>query len=69
MEGEEDKGIGALVERRLARSWSRWPLIMADDRGGWRRTMAEVRSGQVVKRPASMAWHQVERAGEKAQAW
>ena len=54
-------GIGTLLVKR--------PLIMAADGGGWHHTCAEVRSGQVVKKPASIAAHQVERTGEKAAAW
>jgi len=37
---------------------------MAAERGGYLRTWAEVNSGHVVSRPASMAEHQVEILGE-----
>ena len=43
--------------------------MVAADRGGWRRTWAEVSSGQDVKWPASMAAQQVGRAGENMVAW
>jgi hypothetical protein len=32
---------------------------MAEDGGGWRRIWSEVRSRKVVKRPVSIAAHQV----------
>ena len=38
--------------------------MVAVERGGCRRTWAEVSSGHDVKWPASMAAHQVEREGE-----
>lgn len=37
---------------------------MAEDGGGYWRTCAEVTDGKVVRRPASMAAHKVERVGE-----
>jgi hypothetical protein len=50
---DEGDGVG-WVDQRLARCWSRCPLIMAEDRGGWRRTWVDMRLGQVVRRPALM---------------
>ncbi len=55
-------GVVSLVDQRLARSWSRWPLPVAANGGGWWRTRSVVSSGQVVKRPSLMAAHQLERA-------
>ena len=57
------------VERRFERCWSRCPLIIGAERGGWRRTCAEVMLGKVVRRPASIAAHQVEKNREKIDAW
>ena len=42
---------------------------MAVDRGGWRLTCAAVIPKNVVSRLAVMAVHQVERDGEKRDAW
>ena len=58
-----------LVDRWFWRVWLRCPLCIAMDVGAYCRTSWEVSSGHVVKWPASIAWHQVERAGEKLQAW
>ena len=71
------KGIGDLmvgvsldfVELRLARCWFRCPLTMGTEGGGKQRTWAEVSAGHVAKCPASMARHQVDKAGEKRAAW
>lgn len=60
---------GVLVERTLARSWSRCPLIMASESGRWRRTCAEVRPGKLERKPLSIAAHHVEMAGENMAAW
>jgi hypothetical protein len=38
--------VDCFVERRPARSWSRWPLIVAMERGAYFRTCEEVRLGQ-----------------------
>jgi hypothetical protein len=46
-----------------------WPLNMGPDWGKWRRTRADVRSGKVVKRPASRAAHRVDKTGENREAW
>ena len=63
-------GVGlCLVERWLARDWSRWPLTRAEEIGGCLRTWADVRSGQVDSKLASIALHHVERAGENIVAW
>ena len=56
--------VASLVEFKVARVWSRWPLIMAAERGGYLRTWVDVNSGHVVSRPASMAEHQVDKLGE-----
>jgi hypothetical protein len=37
--------------------------------GGYLRTATDVRPGHVVKCPASIVAHHVERAGEKRLAW
>lgn len=42
---------------------------MAVDLGACFWMRAEVRSGQVVKWPRSMAWHQVAREREKRVSW
>ena len=57
-----------LVERWLQQVWSRCPLCIAMDAGAYCRTSWDVSSGH-VKWPASIAVHQVERAGEKQHAW
>ena len=44
-------------------------MTMGTEGGGKRRTWAEVSAGHVAKCPASMARHQVDRAGEKRAAW
>jgi len=44
-------------------------LTIGAERGGCRRTCADVISGKVESRPASMTEHQVERDGEKTDAW
>jgi hypothetical protein len=41
---------------------------MGTEKGAYRRTWADVRDGHVVKRPASMAAHHVEMAGENMAA-
>jgi hypothetical protein len=38
-----------LVDRALARDWSRWPWIIGTDGGGCLRTWAEVTVGKVVR--------------------
>jgi hypothetical protein len=62
-------GVEGLVECWFFLIWSRWPCGVAVGFGGYFRTKAEVRLGQVIKWPASMASHHVERAGEKQHAW
>ena len=57
------------VDRWLARGWSRWPLTRAEEIGGCLRTWADVRSGHVDSRFASIALHHVERDGENIVAW
>jgi hypothetical protein len=42
---------------------------MAMDCGGYLRTVADVKPGHVVKFPASIAAHHVERPREKRLAW
>ena len=67
-----EKAMGLLlerVERWLRRVWSRWPLYIGMDCGGYWRMSVEVRSGQVAKWPASTAFIHVESVGEKQQAW
>jgi hypothetical protein len=54
-----------LVERTFLRSWRSWPFSVARDLGRCLRTRAEVKPGQVVKKPASMAAVQVLVAGLK----
>jgi hypothetical protein len=66
--GENGAGGFLLVERVLARCWSRWPLNIAVELGGCRQTWTEVRAGQVAMWPTPMAAHQVERAGENMAA-
>ncbi len=61
--------VDCFVERRPARSWSRWPLIIAMEFGAYFRTCADVRLGQEVRWPASIASHHVESVGESRQAW
>ena len=47
------------------RTWSRYPLIMLEIEGGrYLRTSAEVISGKVVRKPASIAPQRVDRAGD-----
>jgi hypothetical protein len=60
---------GDLVEREFERAWSMWPWRVARERGGYFFTREDVNSGQVVKWPASMAAHHVDKTGEKQQAW
>ena len=58
------------VEHLFLWFWSKWPMIIGlDELGGWRRTWADVSSGHVVMRPASMASHHVLIAGENMAAW
>ena len=57
------------VDLRFERCWSRCPLIIGAECGGCRLTCADVMFGKVVRRLASMAVHQVDRAGEKREAW
>jgi hypothetical protein len=60
-------GVGGrkCVDRTLDLCWSKSPICMVMDCGGWRRTCADVRPGNIVHRPASIASQQMERTGEK----
>jgi hypothetical protein len=46
------------------RTWSNWTWCMAMDAGGYFHITADVNPGQVVKWPASIAAHHVDRDGE-----
>lgn len=64
-----DFGSDVLVERWFWRVWSRCPLIMAIERGGyWRRSWG-VSPGNWGRKPFWRAWAKVERAGENKAAW
>ena len=62
-------GVIGWREFWFARVWSRCPLTRAADEGGYFRTCADVRSGQVQSKLSSMALHHVDRDGEKRVAW
>jgi hypothetical protein len=58
-------GLGrGCVDLTLDLCWSKWPICMAMDCGGWRWTCANVKPGHVLNHPASIAPHHVERTGE-----
>jgi hypothetical protein len=44
-------------------TWSKWPWCMATEAGGYFLTAADVRPGRVLKWPASIAVHHMERVG------
>ena len=52
------------IDQRFFRIWSRRPLIMGTDGGGYLRTSIDVISGMVVRKPASIALQRVDRAGD-----
>jgi hypothetical protein len=58
------RGERACVVREFIRTWSKWPWCMAKEAGGYFLTASDMRPGRVVKWPASMAVHHVERVGE-----
>ena len=55
----------SLVDQTCLRVSLRWPLDVSMDAGRCLSTNLEVRHGQVVKYPASMALHQVSTTGLK----
>jgi hypothetical protein len=57
--GERDCVVLAFM-----RTWSNWPWCMASDYGGYFLTASDVRPGRVVKWPAPMTLHHVDRDGE-----
>jgi hypothetical protein len=61
--------LGCLVERWFWRVWSRWPLIIALDRGGCLRRSVGVMPGKLVMKPLRRARCKVDKAGENKAAW
>jgi hypothetical protein len=63
-----DGSVAPLVERVFLRSWSRWPLIIAEDRGGYLRKLADVNPGRLKRKFLSIALARVDNAGENIAA-
>jgi hypothetical protein len=58
------RGEWACVVLAFMRTWSKWHWCVATEAGGYLLTTADVRPGHVVKWPASIVVHHVERAGD-----
>ena len=52
------------IDQRFFRTWSRCPLIMETDGGGYLCTIADMISGKMVRKPALIAQQRVDRAGD-----
>ena len=57
------------MDRWFFRTWSRWPLIIGMEGGGYFLSSADVISGRDDRKPESSALHMVEREGEPIAAW